>query len=75
MAMLFAPLVYGRRKTAHPVLTKAELRHGHAFCTHTLPFALPFLLKWNLSPKDIVGGDNTKQKVSCHLQTLRPGKC
>jgi len=33
-------------------------------CTHPPPPVLPFLLKQNLSPKDIAGSDIMKLKVS-----------
>ena len=39
-------------------------------CTHPPPPILPFLLKQNLSPKDIVGSDILKLKVSWRIYLL-----
>ena len=55
---------------ANQIISRDELRCGHAICTlwvhqSTSPI-LPFLLKQNLhvSPKDIAGSDIMKMKVS-----------
>jgi len=52
---------------ANPVAFKDEPRHGQAVlfgCTHPRPPTPPFLLKQNLSPKDIAGSGIMKLKVS-----------
>ena len=56
------------RHSANQVASKYELRRDHAVCTlrvrHPPPPVPLFLLTQNLSPKDIVGSDIMKPKVS-----------
>jgi len=53
--------------STNQIISTAKPRCGYAVCTfrytHPPPPSLSFLLKQNLSPKDIVGSDIMKQKI------------
>ena len=62
--------------SANQVVSTAEPRCGHAICTlrvtHPPPPVIPFLLKQNLSPKDIAGSEVRKLKVSLYICAMGP---
>jgi len=63
---------------SNQLISRDQPRRGHAVCTLwcTLPPPpiLPFLLKQNLSPKDIAGCNIMKLKVSQHIYASLVGK-
>ena len=72
MRLLVSNSIYIKKdRNALPVHTKSFLETSPDAvmlfapfrCTHQPPAILPFLLKQNLSPKDIAGSDIMKMKV------------
>ena len=70
MRSLLSNSIYAKRNrngppSANQVVSRDDPRCCHAVCTLLVhPPTSPFLLKQNVSPKDIVGSDIMKLKVS-----------